>query len=91
MPKFPTLVTFLGNVRLAFCATDWVRDAVNRLKTLKQGKKTAEELVTEFWQIVGQAGMERKSKSNHLHLIGYFRKALEPRLWNKILFSTDIP
>jgi Zinc knuckle len=35
--------------------------------------------------------MERKSKSDHLHLIGYFRKALEPRLRNKILFSTEIP
>jgi Zinc knuckle len=66
-------------------------DAVNRLETLKQGKKTAEELVTEFWQIVGQAGMERKSKSDHLHLIRYFRKALEPRLQNKILFGTEVP
>jgi hypothetical protein len=56
MPKFPTLVTFLGDVQLAFRAADRVRDAVNRLETLKQGKKTAEELVTEFWQIVGQAG-----------------------------------
>jgi hypothetical protein len=91
MPKFPTLVTFLGDVRLAFHATDRVRDAVNRLETLKQRKKTAKELVTEFWQIVGQAGMERKSKSDHLHLIGYFRKALEPRLRNNILFGTDIP
>jgi hypothetical protein len=91
MLKFPTLVTFLRDIRLAFRATDRVRDAVNRLETLKQGKKTAEELVTEFWQIVGQAGMEQQSKSDHLHLIGYFRKALEPRLQNKILFGTDIP
>jgi hypothetical protein len=91
MPKFPTLVTFLGDIRSAFRAADRVRDAVNKLETLKQGKKTAEELVTEFWQIVGQAGMERKSKSDHLHLIGYFRKALEPRLRNKILFGTEIP
>jgi hypothetical protein len=91
MPNFPTLITFLADARLAFFAADWVRDVVNRLKTLKQEKKTAEELITEFWQIVGQAGMERKSKSDHLHLIGYFWKALEPRLRNKILFSTDVP
>jgi hypothetical protein len=64
---------------------------VNRLGTLKQGKKTAEKLVTEFLQIIGQAGMERKSSSDHLHLIGYFRKALEHRLWNKILFGTSVP
>jgi hypothetical protein len=48
MPNFPTLVTFLGDVRLAFRTADRVRDAVNRLESLKQGKKTAEELVTLF-------------------------------------------
>jgi hypothetical protein len=72
MPNFPTLVTFLADIQLAFHAADQVRDVVNRLKTLKQGKKTAEELIMEFWQIVGQARMKRKSKSDHLHLIGYF-------------------
>jgi Zinc knuckle len=64
---------------------------VNRLKTLKQGKKTAEELNTEFLQIVGQAGIDRKTPSDHLHPIGYYRKALEPRLSCKILFSNDVP
>jgi ADP-dependent phosphofructokinase/glucokinase len=58
---------------------------------LRQGKKTAEELITEFLQIVRQAGMDRKTASNHLHLIGYFRKALEPRLSHKILSSDDVP
>jgi hypothetical protein len=60
------------------------------LETLRQEKKTAEELNTEFLQIVGQAGMDRKTPSDHLHLIGYYRKALEPRLSRKILFSNDI-
>jgi pyridoxine 5'-phosphate synthase PdxJ len=50
---------------------------VNRLETLRQGKKTAEELNTEFLQIVGQAGMDRKT--------------LEPRLSRRILFSNDVP
>jgi Zinc knuckle len=58
---------------------------------LRQGKKTAEELNTEFLQIVRQAGMDRKILSDHLHLIGYYRKALEPRLSQKILFSNDVP
>jgi Zinc knuckle len=61
------------------------------LETLKQGKKTAEELNTEFLQIVEQAGMNRKTPSDHLHLIEYYRKALEPRLGRKILFSNNIP
>jgi hypothetical protein len=64
---------------------------VNRLETSKQGKRTAEELNTEFLQIVGQAGMDRKTPSDHLHLIGYYRKALEPRLDRKILFSNNVP
>jgi hypothetical protein len=64
---------------------------VNRLETLKQGKKTAEKLSIEFLQNVGQAGMDRKTPSDHLHLIGYYRKALEPRLSCKIFFSNDIP
>jgi hypothetical protein len=57
---------------------------------LRQGKKIAEELNTEFLQIVGQAGMDRKILSDHPHLIGYYRKALEPRLSCKIFFSDDI-
>jgi hypothetical protein len=62
---------------------------VNRLETLRQRKKTAEELNMEFLQIVGQAGMDRKTPSDHLHLIGY-RKTLEPRLSRRILFSDDV-
>jgi hypothetical protein len=58
---------------------------------LKQGKKTAEELNMEFLKIIGQAGMDRKTPSDHLHLIGYYRKALELRLSCKILFSDDVP
>jgi hypothetical protein len=91
MPNFPSLVTFLADVRKAFQAGDQVRDAVNRLEMLRQGKKTAEELNMEFLQIVGQAGMDRKTPSDHLHLIGYYRKALEPRLSQKILFGNDVP
>jgi hypothetical protein len=58
---------------------------------LRQGKKTAQELNTEFLQIVGQAGIDRKTPSDHLHLIGYYRKALEPRISHKILFSDNVP
>jgi hypothetical protein len=64
---------------------------VNRLETLRQGKKTAEELNTEFLQIVGQARIDRKTPSDHLHLIGYYRKMLEPRLSRRILVSDNIP
>jgi macrodomain Ter protein organizer (MatP/YcbG family) len=58
---------------------------------LRQRKKTAEELITEFLQIVGQAGIDRKTLSDHLHLTKYFRKALELKLSRKILFSNNVP
>jgi hypothetical protein len=35
--------------------------------------------------------MDRKTPSDHLHLIGYYRKTLEPRLSRRILFSDDVP
>jgi Zinc knuckle len=64
---------------------------VNRLETLRQEKKTAKELNTEFLQIIGQAGMDRKTPSDHLHCIRYYRKTLEPRLSCRTLFSDDVP
>jgi hypothetical protein len=91
MPNFSTLVTFPADIWKAFQAVDWVQDAVNRLEMLRQGKKTAQELNTEFLQIVGQAGMDRKTPSDHFHLIGYYRKALEPRISHKIFFSNNVP
>jgi hypothetical protein len=35
--------------------------------------------------------MDKKTPSDHLHLIGYYRKTLEPRLSRRILFSDDVP
>jgi Zinc knuckle len=42
-------------------------------------------------QIVEQAGMNRKTPSDHLHLIRYYKKTLEPRLSRRILFSDNVP
>jgi hypothetical protein len=58
---------------------------VNRLETLRQGKKTAEELNMEFLQIIGQAEMDRKASSDHLLLIGYYRKVLKPRVSHSVV------
>jgi hypothetical protein len=35
--------------------------------------------------------MDRETPSDYFYLIGYYRKALEPRLSCKILFSNDVP
>jgi hypothetical protein len=77
MPDFPTLVMFLADVRKAFWAADWVRDVVNRLEMLKQGKKTAEELNMEFLQIVGQVGLDRKP-----HQITFISSCTIGRCWS---------
>jgi hypothetical protein len=34
--------------------------------------------------------MDRKAPSDHLHLIGYYKKTLEPRLSCRILFSDNV-
>jgi hypothetical protein len=44
--KYHTLVTFLADIQKEFQAADQVQDVVNRLETLRLGKKTAEELIT---------------------------------------------
>ena len=45
---YPTFGTFLAEVRKAFRSVDRVQDAMCKLENLRQGKKTAEQVVTEF-------------------------------------------
>jgi hypothetical protein len=57
----------------------------------EEGKKKSKFVTNmEFLQIVGQTEMDRKTPSNHLNLIRYYRKTLEPRLSCRILFSNDV-
>ena len=62
-----------------------------KLENLRQGKKTAEQVVTEFKQLIGQAGLTTRSASDNIHLVGLFRKALNYSLAHKIMFSEVIP
>jgi Ty3 transposon capsid-like protein/Zinc knuckle len=88
---FPTFNQFLNDLKEAFRAADRTGDAMNALNNLKQGNKTAEELSTEFRLLAGQAGLEAKSHSDHIHLIGLFRNALRPSLSRRILFGEVVP
>ena len=45
---YPTFGAYLTEVRKAFQSADWVQDALCKLENLKQGKKTAKQIVTEF-------------------------------------------
>ena len=62
-----------------------------KLENLRQGKKTAKQVVTEFKQLIGQAGLTTRSASDNIHLIGLFRKALNHSLTDKIMFGETIP
>ena len=88
---FPTYGEFLKDLKEAFKAADRTGESMNRLTNLKQGNKTAEELATEFRLLAGQAGLEAKSHSDHIHLIGLFRNALRPALSRRILFGEVVP
>ena len=67
---YPTFGPFLTEVHKAFRSADRVQDAIYKLENLKQGKKTAEQVITEFKQLIGQARLTTKSTSDNIHLIG---------------------
>ena len=88
---YPAFGIFLAEVCKAFWSVDRVQDAICKLENLKQGKKTAEQIVTEFKQLIGQAGLTTRSTSNNIHVIGLFQKTLNYSLTQKIMFSEVIP
>ena len=87
---YPTFGAFLTEVRKAFQSADKVQDALCKLENLKQGKKTAEQVVMEFKQLIGQAGLMTRTMSDSIHLIGLFRKALNLSLAHKIMYGKVI-
>ena len=86
-----TFGAFSAEVCKAFRSVDRVQDALCKLEKLKQGKKTVEQVVTEFKQLIGQAGLMTRTTSDNIHLIGLFRKALNLSLAHKIMYSEVIP
>ena len=88
---YPTFGAFLTEVRKAFRSADQIQDVICKLENLKQGKKMAEQVVTEFKQLIGQAGLTTRSASDNIHLISLFRKALNFSLAHKIMFGEVIP
>ena len=86
-----TFSAFLTEVCKAFRSADRVQDALCKLENLKQGKKTVEQVVTEFKQLVGQAGLTTRTTSDNIHLIELFRKAFNLSLAHKIMYGKVIP
>jgi hypothetical protein len=63
---------------------DVVRDAMHKLRMLKQGTRSAEEMVTKFNLFCSQAGI---TQSGDVTLINLFQPALNKPLLEKILDS----
>ena len=56
---YPTFGAFLTEVRKAFQSADQVQDVICKLENLKQGKKTAEQTVTEFNNWLDKQGWQQ--------------------------------
>jgi len=88
---FPTYNEFITKIHEDFKQEDEIRDAADKLKKLRQGNKTAEELVTEFRLLVGRAGFGGRETRDHFHLIERFQETLNPSITRKILYSENVP
>jgi hypothetical protein len=88
MVWFPLFENFIDELNAAFELVDAVSDAMHKLRTLKQGGKLAEELVTEFNLFCSQAGI---TQSGNTTLINLFQLALNKPLLEKILDGETVP
>ena len=66
---FPPFKNFVKELLSYFQPTNTHQDAAHQLGLLKQGNKTAEEIITEFRLLVSLAGYLATTTSDHLHLI----------------------
>jgi hypothetical protein len=88
---FPSYSQFLTDLTNAFKPADRKEEAMNKLVNLKQGNRPAEEMITEFRLLAGQAGLSFDTDSDNIHLIGLLRNALRPQLARRILFAEEVP
>jgi len=87
----PTWKEFEEKLLEDFRFEDQVRGAMAKLEKIQQGNRNVEEFITQFKLLVGQAGLTTESFTDNVHLIGMFRKALHPRLAERILYGEAIP
>ncbi len=85
---YPTWAIFVTKLRTAFEPIDQIGDAMHKLKALRQGAKTAEELNTEWDLLVGQANIGTNSVAT---LIKAYQKVLNRPLLEKILDGETVP
>ena len=88
---FPTFKQFILILNHYFKPANRTRDVAHQLKILKQGKKTAEEVIMEFRLLVAKAGYSSDTRTDNLHLIEKLQDVLNPSLTKKILLSKKVP
>jgi hypothetical protein len=89
--KFPTLNDFIILLNNYFKPANQIQDAAHQISILKQGNKTAEEVITEFRLLTAQAGYSTETSSDHLHLIEKLQRVLNPSLVKKIMLMDTPP
>jgi hypothetical protein len=89
--NFPDIHTFIGLLENYFQPTNLGQDAAHQLNLLKQGKKTAEEVLTEFRLLSSQAGYAVETATDHLHLIERVQRVLNASLVRKIRLMESPP
>ena len=86
--QYPDYEDFLEELDMTFNPIDAIGDAMHKLRALRQGSRSAEELITEFDLLCGQAGI---TKSGDTTLISLFQPALNKPLLKKILDRENMP
>lgn len=89
--NFPDIYTFISLLENYFQPANLGQDAAHQLNLLKQGKKTAEEVLTEFRLLSAQAGYVAETATDHLHLIERVQRVLNASLIRKIRLMENPP
>jgi Domain of unknown function (DUF4939) len=88
---FPTAKEFVASLGNYFKPANLSQDAIHQLNLLKQGKKIAEDVVTEFRLLCSQAGYSATTPTDHLHLIERLQRVLNTSLIKKIMLLENPP
>ena len=89
--KFPTITDFLKEISNDFKPANKKKDAAHQIAMLRQGKRTVEEVITEFRLLSNQAGYANTTTSDHAHLIKKLQMILNPSLVKRVMLLDDVP
>ncbi|PPQ94878.1 hypothetical protein CVT25_004614, partial [Psilocybe cyanescens] len=82
---------FINEFQKAFKPEEEDINTLDKLKMLQQKNLTAEQLITKFKLLVGEAGMSNDSDTANKLLIEMFKTVLNPALVQKIIMSKKKP